>query len=316
MAQEQVVALSGGVGGAKLAVGLKAALPAGGLSLIANTGDDFDHLGLRISPDIDTLAYSLAGVANAELGWGRAGESWRAMTALEALGGPGWFRLGDLDLGTHLARADLLRQGLRLTEVTRRLAAALGAGAAILPMTDETVATRVLTDRGEMAFQPWFVGERAAPAVRGLRYEGADRARPTPEVLAALADPDLAAIVLCPSNPWLSIAPILAVPGLADAIRASGRPVVAVSPLIGGRSIKGPTDKILQDLGLPPGFAAIAAAYDDLVDGYVVDDSDLDTVRGQTRRAVLSTDTLMLTDADKRRVAEAALTLARRLRHG
>lgn len=316
MTQAKVVALSGGVGGAKLALGLRDVLPPGALTVIVNTADDFDHLGLRISPDVDTLVYTLAGLANRELGWGRQGETWQMMEALAALGGPDWFRLGDQDLALHLWRGDQLRQGRRLTEVTLDCALRLGTGAAILPMTDDPVATILDTDEGRMEFQPWFVGRRAEPKLRTIHYQGAEAARPAPEVLAALADPDLEGILICPSNPWLSVAPILAVPGLTQAIRDSGRPVIVVSPLIGGQAVKGPTAKLLQDLGVTPGFAAIRDYYDTLVDGYVVDDVDLREARQHSRHEVAATATLMLSEDDKRRVARVALDLLRKLRHG
>ena len=316
MTQGKVIAISGGVGGAKLALGLRDVLPPGALDVIVNTADDFDHLGLRISPDVDTLVYTLAGLANRELGWGRQGETWQMMEALTALGGPDWFRLGDQDLALHLWRGDELRRGRRLTEVTGDCAERLGTGAGILPMTDDPVATILDTDEGRMEFQPWFVGRRAVPRLRAIHYQGAEAARPTPETYAALADPDLAGIIICPSNPWLSVAPILAVPGLQQAIRDSGRPVVVVSPLIGGQAVKGPTAKLLQDLGVTPGFATIRDYYDGLVDGYVVDDIDLTEARQETRREVVATATLMLTDDDKRRVAQVALDLLQRLRHG
>lgn len=316
MTQDKVVAISGGVGGAKLALGLRDILPEGALSVIVNTGDDFDHLGLRISPDVDTLTYTLAGLANTELGWGRAGETWGMMAALSALGGPDWFRLGDQDLALHLLRTDLLRQGRRLTEITAEAAARLGAGACILPMSDDPVATVLSTDEGRMDFQPWFVGRQAQPRVRSISYVGAAEAHLTEEIRCALAAPDLTGVVICPSNPWLSIGPVLAVPGLKQAIRAAGLPVVVVSPLIAGKAVKGPTAKILADMGVSPGFGAIRDYYEDLADGYVVDEVDLAEARQMTQHEVAATATLMATPEDKRRVAHTALHLLRRLRHG
>ena len=245
-----VVALSGGVGGAKLALGLSRVLPAAELQVVCNTGDDFDHLGLCISPDIDTVAYTLAGVANREVGWGRHDETWSFMETLETLGGETWFRLGDRDLAMHVERTRRLRAGETLTTVTADLCARLGVAPRVLPMSDDPVRTRVRTDQGWIDFQEYFVRRRCEPVVHELAFHGATTARAQPEFLAALTDPATQAVVICPSNPFISIEPILAVPGVRAALADCAAPVIAVSPLIGGRAIKGPTAKMMAELGM------------------------------------------------------------------
>ena len=250
--RDRYVALSGGVGGAKLSLGL-AQLLGERLTVIVNTGDDFEHLGLHISPDVDTALYTLAGVVNPETGWGRRDETWTFMAALQQLGGPGWFKLGDADLATHIERTRRLRSGETLTSITAHLAQSFGVKSRILPMCDEALRTVVETDQGPLAFQDYFVREQCRPTVRAIRFDGAQAAKPSPQVRAALADPALAGIIICPSNPWLSVDPILAVPGLREAIRASGAPVIAVSPIIAGKAVKGPTAKIMRELNLEPG---------------------------------------------------------------
>ena len=267
------VALSGGIGGAKLALGL-ARLLGERLTVIVNTGDDFEHLGLEISPDVDTTLYTLAGIANPETGWGRRDETWSFMEAIGELGGPTWFKLGDRDLATHVERTQRLRAGETPTAVTAHLARRLGVTARILPMTDAPVRTVVESDAGTLAFQDYFVREQCRPAVRSLRYEGAAAARVTSEAAAALSAATLGGIIVCPSNPWLSIDPILAVPGLREAIRASGAPVVAVTPIVAGKAVKGPTAKIMAELGLPPDVGSIVRHYGDLLDQVVVDAAD------------------------------------------
>ena len=268
-----IVALSGGIGGAKLALGLSKLLPPEELLIVANTGDDFEHYGLTICPDIDTLTYTLAGLDNPVLGWGRADESWAFMETLEALGGEGWFRLGDRDLALHVLRTERLRGGDTLSAVTDSMRRRFGIGPRILPMSDDPVRTRIRSDEGWIDFQDWFVRQRAAPVVRAIDFAGAATARPQPEVLAALrARPR--AVVICPSNPFISIEPILAVPGMREAIAASGAPVVAVSPIIAGQAVKGPTAKMFSELGTPPTAAAVAARYADLLGGYVMEEGD------------------------------------------
>ncbi|MDO9487885.1 MAG: 2-phospho-L-lactate transferase [Sphingomonadaceae bacterium] len=307
----KVVLLTGGVGGAKLARGLAAVLRPDQLTTVVNTGDDFTHLGLRISPDIDTLLYSLSGLSDEERGWGRAGESWNFMAALRRIGGEDWFQLGDADLALHVERTHRLA-GESLSAVTADFAARLGIAARVLPMSDDPVATMVMTDEGELPFQRYFVARRCEPRLQSVRFAGAEAARPAPGVLAALADPELAAIIVAPSNPYLSIDPILAVPGLAAALRGRA-PVIAVTPVPGGRAVKGPTAKIMGELGLSVATATIARHYRHVIDGMVVDrDDDASTLPAQL--AAATCDTLMTGAADRARVAAAALALAARLR--
>jgi LPPG:FO 2-phospho-L-lactate transferase len=271
-----VVALCGGVGGAKLAHGLSMALAAAAdsLSIIVNTGDDFQHLGLSISPDLDSVMYALAGLSDPVKGWGRRDETWRFMATLRDLGGESWFQLGDTDLAVHVERSWRLSQGATLSAVTAHLCKALGIGARILPMSDDPVRTRVLTPEGWMDFQDYFVRHQCQPAVREFMFFGAETAHPQPDALAALERPDLRAIVICPSNPFVSVEPILAVPGIRAAIQQSRAPVVAVTPIIGGKAIKGPAAKMLTELGLDVSAAGVARRYVGLIDGFVVDQSD------------------------------------------
>lgn len=300
----RVTVLTGGVGGAKLVLGLLHVLPAANVTAVVNTGDDFRHLGLHVSPDIDTLLYTLSGKANRELGWGRADESWAFLDTLRAMGGPDWFQLGDRDLALHVLRSARLAAGEPLHAITADFAARMGIGATVLPMTDDLVATRLATDEGELDFQHYFVARRCAPAVRAIRFDGAAQSRPAPGVLAAIAGAD--AVIVAPSNPFLSIDPLLAVPGLAQALRETAAPVVAVSPIIGGKAVKGPTAKLMGELGIALVNASIAAHYGAFLDGLVIDSAD-DAPAGL---AVARTATLMRDDADKARVAQAALDLA------
>ena len=305
-----IVALSGGIGGAKLALGLSKILPADELLVVANTGDDFEHLGLTICPDIDTLSYTLAGLDNPVLGWGRHDESWSFMDTLAGLGGPDWFRLGDRDLALHVLRTHRLRGGETLSAITDDIRRRMGIGPRILPMSDDPVRTRILSDAGWIDFQDWFVRQRAAPVVRAVEFAGAGTARLQPEVLAALyARPR--AVVICPSNPFISIEPILAVPGMRDAIIASGAPVVAVSPIIAGQAVKGPTAKMFSELGTPPSAAAAALRYGDLLTGYVMEEGD---DGGGIAPRVFHAATLMRTLDDKVALARAVLAAAEALR--
>jgi LPPG:FO 2-phospho-L-lactate transferase len=305
------VVLSGGSGGVKLAVGLAQVLQER-LAVVVNTGDDFVHLGLHISPDIDTVLYSLAGVVNEETGWGRRGETWTFMRALGELGGPTWFKLGDGDLATHIDRACRLRAGETLTGVGARQAATLGVAARILPMTDDSVRTVVETDAGTLSFQEYFVRDQCWPAVRGIRFEGADAARPTRQVIEALSAPDLAGIIIGPSNPWLSVDPILAVPGMREALQASGAPIVAVSPIVAGKAIKGPAAKIMVELGLQPDSRAVARHYAGLIDGFVIDSED-ETLEKDMRLPIVVTDTIMRTLDDRIALARQCLAFCGRL---
>jgi LPPG:FO 2-phospho-L-lactate transferase len=269
-----VVALSGGIGGAKLVLGLSRILPPDELLVIANTGDDFEHLGLNISPDIDTLMYVLAGLDNPQTGWGRRDETWSFMEAIAALGGEDWFRLGDRDLATHVERTRRLARGETLSHITADFCCRLGIAARVLPMTDDRVGTRVRCDSGWIDFQDYFVRQQCRPVVRELVFAGAAAARPQPEFLTALRGARLRAVILCPSNPFISVDPILAVPGVRQALAECRAPVVAVSPIIGGRAVKGPTAKIMTELGMPPSAAAVARHYGDLLDAYVIDQED------------------------------------------
>lgn len=306
----EVVALSGGVGGAKLALGLSRILPDGALTVIANTGDDFRHLGLAISPDIDTLTYVLAGLDDTARGWGRRDETWTFMAALRDLGGEDWFNLGDGDLALHVERTRRLAAGATLGEVTAGIASRLGIATRILPMTNDPVATRLRTDEGWMDFQPWFVGRRCEPAVHEVAFVGAAAARPAPGVLEALAGPELAAIVICPSNPFVSVDPILAVPGIRAAMVAAAAPVVAVSPIIAGAAVKGPTAKMMRELGAAPSAAEVAARYAGLVDVFVADAAD-GAVPMPPGMALVSAPTLMQSLEDRERLAAIVLEAAR-----
>jgi LPPG:FO 2-phospho-L-lactate transferase len=268
----KVVALAGGVGGAKLLQGIDGAAPVGAVTAIVNTADDFELYGLRISPDIDTVMYTLAGLANPATGWGIAGDTRATLDAIARYGEDPWFLLGDQDFATHILRTHWLREGGSLTDVTLRLAAALGIGMPILPMSDDRVATEVRTEAGWLDFQEYFVARRHADDVVDVRFDGIEAARPTAHVLDAIAGADL--IVFCPSNPVVSIGPILAVPGVRDAIAAAGAPVVAVSPIIGGRALKGPADRMLAAKGIEVSPLGVARCYEGLIDGILIDAED------------------------------------------
>ena len=303
--------LSGGVGGAKLALGLSRVLTGRQLTVVGNTGDDFEHLGLPISPDLDTLMYTLAGEVNEDTGWGCKGETWNFMDALERLGGETWFRLGDRDLATHIERAGRLAAGATLTEVTAALCDRLEVAQWILPMSDQPVRTRVITETDVLDFQHYFVREHAEPRVQHFEYHGAESARPTAAVLAALRDPALAGIIIAPSNPYLSIDPILAIPAMRAAIRASRAPVVAISPIIGGTAIKGPTAKIMRELGVEVSAVGVAKHYGTLLDGYIVDTTDRNMVAELEKLdlTVAICETVMKSLDDKIGLARATLAL-------
>jgi len=307
-----VVCLAGGVGGAKLAEGLQTELGPD-LTVIVNTADDSERHGLLVCADHDTVMYTLAGLENPELGWGLAGDTWNAMDAFERYGEEAWFRLGDRDLATHVVRTARLRDGERLTTVCRGLQARLGVRAAILPMTDEPVRTHVRTDAGWLDFQDYFVRLRQAPDVREVRFDGVDAARPTPEVTAAI---DAAtAIVIAPSNPIVSIAPILAVPGMTELLagaRARGSRIVAVSGIVGGKALKGPADRMLASLGHEPTAVGVARGYAGLVDTFVLDTVDAalaPEVEALGLRIVVA-DTIMTDDESRARLARAVLGVA------
>lgn len=307
-----VLALCGGVGGAKLAFGLAAELAPDDLTIVVNTGDDFEHLGLTICPDIDTVLYTLSGLADRERGWGLAGETWGFMSALSRLGGEDWFMLGDHDLATHVERTRRLAAGESLSSVTKSLARALGLSANIVPMSDAPVRTRIQTDQGELEFQRYFVQQRCAPVARAVRYQGVDDATPSAEFAAALARPDLGAIVICPSNPYLSIDPILAVPGVREALERAEAPIVAVSPIIAGAALKGPAAKLMAELGATPSVEAVAHHYAGLIDGLVIDTADLSAlgvIEAAGVRAI-ATQSVMHDDNDRRRLTRRTLEFA------
>jgi LPPG:FO 2-phospho-L-lactate transferase len=306
-----VLALSGGIGGAKLALGLYRVLPPGQLTVVANTGDDFEHLGLSISPDIDTLLYTLAGIDNPEFGWGRRNETWTFMAALETLGGETWFKLGDGDLATHVERTRRLAAGESLSQVTDDFRRRLGISARLLPMSDDLVRTRLRTDAGWLDFQDYFVRLRASPVVREIAYAGATEARANPDFLAVLAGDDLELVVICPSNPFLSIDPVLSLPRVRNALRACRAPVVAVSPIIGGKAVKGPTAKIMAELGLPVSAAAVARHYEDILDVFIADEADAREVEDLGIPVRLA-HTLMSTVEDREALARAVLAAAGR----
>ena len=266
------IALTGGIGGAKLALGLTRVLPPDQLLLVVNTGDDFEHLGLKICPDIDTLTYTLAGMNNPDVGWGRADETWSFMAALEELGGETWFNLGDKDLALHHLRTKLLASGLSLTDVTGAFCEQLKIRHPVVPMSDDPVATMVVTRDGELSFQHYFVRDRCKPRVTAVRFAGSENATPSPELMQALAAAE--GVIICPSNPFLSVDPLLSIPGVRAALKASPARVIAVSPIVGGNAIKGPTAKIMRELNLAAMADEVAAYYGDLLDGFVLDELD------------------------------------------
>jgi len=303
-----ILALAGGVGGAKLAAGLARALPAGELVVAVNTGDDFTHLGLHVSPDLDTVMYTLAGIANPATGWGQAGETWNFMEALERLGGPAWFRLGDRDLATHAERTRRLAAGETLSHATRALCERLGVRHAVVPMSDAPVRTVLHTDRGVLEFQHYFVRERCEPRVSRIEYRGAAEATPSAAFAAALASATLRGIVLCPSNPFLSVQPILAVPGVRAAIARCPR-VLAVSPIVAGQAVKGPAAKLMQELGMQADATEVARFYRGLARAMMIDRADAalaPQIEALGMRAVVE-DTMMRDDAGRERVARACL---------
>lgn len=305
-----IIALSGGIGGAKLALGLSRVLPPEELLIIANTGDDFEHFGLTICPDTDTLLYTLAELDNRELGWGRADESWAFMATLAKLGGADWFRLGDRDLALHVLRSQRLRGGETLSAITDDVRKRFGIGPCILPMSNDPVRTKIGTDQGWLDFQDWFVRLRAEPLARAVTFAGVEKAHPQPVLLEALrAKPR--GIVICPSNPFISIEPILAIPGLRDTIVASGAPVVAVSSIIAGQAVKGPTARMFAALGVTPSAAAVAARYGDLLHGFVMEHGD--DASGITPR-VFHAATFMRNTADKITLARHVLAAIEALR--
>jgi LPPG:FO 2-phospho-L-lactate transferase len=302
----RIVALCGGVGGAKLA----------DLALIVNTGDDFEHLGLTICPDIDTVMYTLAGVENVEYGWGRNAESWRVMEELAALQSDTWFKLGDKDIALHLSRLQRLNRGMALTRVTQELAAQLGVSHRILPMSDAPVRTMVLTSEGELAFQHYFVRLRCEPAVTGFRFADAETAYASAEIIAALGDPDLSGIIFCPSNPYVSIGPILAIAEIRRALETSTVPIIAVSPIVGGQALKGPAGKMMKELRQNVSSLSVARHYSDLVDALVIDEQDRELLDQRTKEdpELVVTRTVMKTREDRVALARECVAIVERLR--
>jgi LPPG:FO 2-phospho-L-lactate transferase len=293
-------------------LGLSRILPADNLLVVANIGDDFEHLGLHISPDVDTLMYTLAGLDNTKLGWGRQDETWAFMETLTALGGENWFRLGDRDLAVHVERTRRLQQGETLSAITADFCRRLGVGPRVLPATDDRLRTRLRTDEGWLDFQDYFVRLQCRPVIRELAFEGAEDARPHHELVAALRDQRLRAVIICPSNPFISVEPILAVSGMREALCACAAPVIAVSPIIGGRAVKGPTAKMMTELGMTPSAAAVAKRYGDLIDGYVMDVADAEEAAHVAPKVTLAF-TLMTNLTGREELARVVLEAANAL---
>ena len=306
------LALSGGTGGAKLAFGLTQVLPAGELAIVVNTGDDFEHFGLHVSPDIDTLLYTLAGINNPETGWGRNAETWSFMGALGEVGAETWFQLGDKDLALNVLRTHALRSGTTLSDFTADMAERWGISSRIIPMSNETVRTVIETDLGPLAFQDYFVRRRCEPVVQSIQFRGASDAAPSSELREILAVDSLAAIIICPSNPYISIDPILSVPGIRESLQRCHVPVVAVSPVVSGDSLKGPTAKIMNELGIGCSATAIARHYRGLIDGLLIDTDDalLEAEISELGIAVTRSDIVMRSAEDRCALAKIVLQFA------
>ncbi|MGD0877159.1 MAG: 2-phospho-L-lactate transferase [Anaerolineales bacterium] len=301
----KIVALAGGVGGAKLVDGLAQLLSPGDLTVVVNTGDDFEHLGLSISPDLDTVCYTLAGLANPQSGWGRQAETFQILDNIQKLGGPAWFRIGDKDLATHLERTRRLQEGQSLSQITMHFCRVWGVQQLVLPMSDQPVHTMVDTvESGELPFQEYFVHRNCEPKVKGFRFVGIDSARPVPGVLKSICAAD--AVIICPSNPWVSIDPILALNGLRSAL--ARKTVFAVSPIIGGQTVKGPAAKMFSELGIRPSALAVARHFGDLLSGFVLDIFDEPMAKEFTIPLKI-THTLMKTRNDRRLLAQDVLNL-------
>ena len=308
----KVLAVSGGVGGAKLALGLYHVLEPGHLTVLANTGDDFEHFGMSISPDIDTLMYTLAGVSNKDQGWGRANETWSFMEATKELGGEDWFNLGDRDLATNVLRTSRLRMGKSLGEITKEFCEKLGVHAEILPMSDEPVRTMVKTLEGDVPFQQYFVRDRCSSIVTGFEFDGVDAAQPSHKVVNAIVDSEFDAIIICPSNPFISIDPILSVAGYKEALMKSETPVVGISPIIGSDSVKGPTAKIMKELGMPVSSLSVAKHYKEILDGFIVDTQD-DLTAEDAGIPVYKTNIMMDTFEKKKALARETMGFSAQL---
>ncbi|HVG19883.1 MAG TPA: 2-phospho-L-lactate transferase [Blastocatellia bacterium] len=303
----RITALAGGIGASKFLLGLAAAMPPEEITVIANTGDDIELLGLRISPDIDTVTYTLAGVINESTGWGLTGDTFECLAWLSRYGEAGWFNLGDRDLSTHIYRTHQLRRGRSLTEVTDHIRRSLGVRSVILPMTDSYTPTRVVTDEGEMHFQEYFVRRRCEPRVKQIRFDDIESARPAPGVVGAILDAD--AVIICPSNPFISIGPILAVPGVLGALKKTPAPIAAITPIVGGRALKGPAADMLRELGHEVSARGVASVYRDFVDVFALDEVDGEIAPDINKLGmrVLVTNTVMSTPEDKRRLARAVI---------
>ncbi len=314
----KILALSGGVGGAKLALGLSELYSADELLIVANTGDDFTHLGLRICPDIDTLMYNLAGEHNQEQGWGVAGETWQFMQQLKRLGGEDWFLLGDKDLATHTYRTQALQQGHNLTQVTQHLMQQMDVGARVVPMTNDAVSTQMMTDTGELSFQHYFVREQCQPKVSSYYFAGIDEATPQTDFMTMLAADDLSVVIICPSNPFVSVEPILSLPNVKDALIANSAPVIAVSPIVGGQALKGPAAKMMAELGMPQSVVSVAKCYQGVIDALVIDvaDEHLASEVEALGIACLVTETVMKTTADKVALAKDCYQFSQAMRVG
>ena len=309
MENSKVLALAGGVGGAKLALGLRDILDEESLAIVVNTGDDEEFFGLHVSPDLDTVMYTLGGIANPDTGWGMSGETFRSLNRLRQYGADTWFNLGDLDMATHIRRTQLLGQGNTLSEVTNSLCSSLGIAHSIFPMTDDTLRTVVITEISEMSFQEYFVKNRCDPRVISLRFDSPSECSPSPGFVTALNESDL--LVFCPSNPFLSVDPILAVPGVRKKIENFRGARVAVSPIVGGEAIKGPAGKILRELGHEVSCVGVAKRYVDLCDVFIIDnvDADLASTIEKLGMRVVVTNTIMNNDQEKRTLAREILSL-------
>ena len=309
MENSKVLALAGGVGGAKLALGLRDILDEESLAIVVNTGDDEEFFGLHVSPDLDTVMYTLGGIANPDTGWGISGETFRSLNRLRQYGADTWFNLGDLDMATHIRRTQLLGQGNTLSEVTNSLCSSLGIAHSIFPMTDDTLRTVVITEISEMSFQEYFVKNRCDPRVISLRFDSPSECSPSPGFVTALNESDL--LVFCPSNPFLSVDPILAVPGVRKKIENFRGARVAVSPIVGGEAIKGPAGKILRELGHEVSCVGVAKRYVDLCDVFIIDnvDADLASTIAKLGMRVVVTNTIMNNDQEKRTLAQEILSL-------
>ena len=316
MAIGSVVALAGGVGGAKLAQGLAEVLGPGKLTVVVNTADDFEYLGLYICPDLDTVMYTLCDLHNLETGWGLESESWNFLEALREIGGDTWFRLGDRDLATHIERTHRMRSGEKLGAITADFCAKMGTSVRVLPMSDDPVRTIVDTDIGLIPFQEYFVRLGCSPKVRGFEFEGIENAVFNPLASESLKEQDLKAVIICPSNPYVSIAPILSLPSVRNQLRDVVVPIIAVSPIVGGQAIKGPAAKMMRELGCNPSALSVAKEYEDALDGFVIDitDADESSKIEELGQRVLVTETIMTSIESKKRLAKNIIDFASEIR--